>query len=242
MLTLHVETEDRGGGFGEIQILRNNVPVPITAATRAVAVQDRKRTDHYVVQLALGNNDIIVMARNAAGEIESSPDEKIQLSVVNERVPATTKPTLRLISVGVNRFGSPELTREHELKYAVPDARGVIEMMQSDNSRAVYELVDPILLTDERATLNNIKKAFEDIAARAKPDDVGLVFLAGHGVNLDGKYHFLPYDLRDLTLEGIRDSALTHEELARLLRSLQTTRMLIAIDSCFSDTFDEDMT
>ncbi|MBK8177140.1 MAG: caspase family protein [Rhodospirillales bacterium] len=242
MITLRVQTEDRGGGFGDIQVLRDNVPVPTAAGGRTTGDQNRARSDDYVVQLAPGKNEFVLKATNGAGEIESSPDEQIHFSVMNTATPAAGKPTLRLIAIGVNRFASPELTRDHELKYAVADARGVIEMMQSDQSRGVYDKVDAILLTDEQATLSNIKKAFDDIAARSQPDDVGLLFLAGHGVNIDGKYNFLPYDLRDLTLQGIRESALTHEELARLLRSLQTTRMLVAIDSYFSDNFDQDMT
>ena len=138
-LTLQVETEDRGGGFGEVQIQRNDAPVPITAITRGATVENRKRTDLYVVELAPGRNDIVLTARNGAGEIESSPEEQVRFSVVNERAPATPKPTLRLISIGVNQFGSPELTRQHELKYAVPDAAAVVEMMKSD-PRDAYDV------------------------------------------------------------------------------------------------------
>jgi len=245
-LTLRVELEDRGGGFGEVQALRDRVPVPITRATLGVAAQGRKRTDEYVVQLASGRNDISLSARNVTGEIQSSPEEQPQFSVVNEAAAAKTKPTLYVISIGVNKFGRQPV-QEHQLRYAVADAEGIIEMMKTDKSRSTYSNVEAVVRTDESATLENIKDSFSRVAERANSDDVGLIFLAGHGVNLDGNFNYLPYDLHDLTPDGIRDSALTHEHLVRLLRSLPMTRVLVALDTTvldtpFSDAFNEDTT
>ena len=94
-----------------------------------------------------------------------------------------------------------------------------------------------ILLTDEKATLDNIEHAFDDMAGRAKPGDLAFVFLAGHGVNLDGKYYFLPYDLPDLSPDTIRKHALTHDDLATRLSKFPTARVVVVLDTCYSGTF-----
>jgi uncharacterized caspase-like protein len=139
-----------------------------------------------------------------------------------------------MISIGVDQFASPDIPR---LANSKADAEGVLATMRSDKRHEVYSDVDAILLTDEKATLDNIEHAFEDMAKRARPEDLAFVFLAGHGVSLDGKYYFLPYDLPDLAPDTIRKHALTHDDLAARLSKFPTARVVVVLDTCYSGAF-----
>ena len=50
-------------------------------------------------------------------------------------------------------------------------------------------------LTDAEATKANIIAALKDIAGAVTPDDVVVIFLAGHGRTVDGHYYFAPSDM-----------------------------------------------
>ncbi len=144
---------------------------------------------------------------------------------------------MRLLAIGVDNFKSSEIPK---LANAAADARGVAQVMDQDKKRDVFADVDAIVLTDEKATLDAITHAFDDLARRAKPGDLALIFLAGHGVDLDGKYYFLPYDLPNLSPETIRTKALTHEAFAAALSKFATARTVVVLDTCYSGAFAVD--
>ena len=99
----------------------------------------------------------------------------------------------------------------------------------------------PIVLTDADATLANIDKAFDDLAGRTKPDDLVFVFLAGHGVALDGTYYLYPG--RPAGHPGRIDSqacALTYDDLAARLGKFPTARAIVVLDTCYSGAFAVD--
>lgn len=65
-------------------------------------------------------------------------------------------------------------------------------------------------LLDGQATLAGVRAAFLEQAAKTGPDDVFVLYLAGRGLALDGRYHFL-------ALEGIEGPGVfTHVLLAGL--------------------------
>jgi uncharacterized caspase-like protein len=66
---------------------------------------------------------------------------------------------------------------------------------------------------------------------------VVFVFLAGHGVALDGKYYFIPVDLPDTSDDAIRQHALTYDDLALRLSKFPTARTMVVLDTCYSGAF-----
>ena len=85
-----------------------------------------------------------------------------------------------------------------------------------------------------------IKQALIQVGKTAKPNDLVVLFLAGHGISIEGRYYFLPYDAK---LEGnnlkeqIKATALTQKNLSELLSALPTSRVAVLIDSCNSGAF-----
>ena len=230
-VVLHFEIVDRGGGVGPIVIRRGGVTISASGVTRSVLGNVRK--EERVVQLQPGLNLIGLSAFNFTKEIEIDPDDRPNFAF-RYKTSVAEKPTLRLLAIGVDQFLSKDIPH---LANAARDARGVATVMRENTRHEVYGEVDAIVLTDENATLINIDKAFEDLAGRTKPDDIAFIFLAGHGVDLDGKYYFLPSDLPDVSPDSIRHKALTHEDLADRLAKFPTSRAVVVLDTCYSGSF-----
>jgi uncharacterized caspase-like protein len=111
-------------------------------------------------------------------------------------------------------------------------------------------------LIDEAATKASIMAALGDIAAAATPDDVVVIFLAGHGRTVDGHYYFAPNDLgrHDPTLlariseaktddvydkavdAAFRAEGLGQDDLLPLIQGMQATRIAFVLDTCYSAT------
>jgi WD40 repeat protein len=230
-VNLKFEVEDRGGGYGPVVLRRQGAPVATGGSTRSV--QGKVRQEERNVTLQPGLNVVALSVFNGAKEIETDPKERPALAL-RVQVPVNDKPRVHVLAIGVDKFVSPQIPK---LVNAANDARGIVESLQQDKKREVYSEVDAILLTDEKATLKAITDGFEKLAATAKPDDLTVVFLAGHGIAVDGKYYYIPYDMPAMTQAAIVEHGLTHERLTQLLSKLPTARTMVVLDTCFSGAF-----
>ena len=230
-VTLKFELEDRGGGTGPIILRRQGAPVAAEGGTRSVS--GKVRQEERTVTLTPGLNLVALSVFNAAKEIETDPKERPGLAL-RVQLPANDKPKVHVLAVGIDKFANPQVP---QLANAANDARGVVEVLKKDHKQQVYSDVDAILLTDEQATLEAIMAGFDKLAKDAKPEDLTVVFLAGHGVAVDGKYFYVPYDMPGLTAEAMASHGLTHEKLAQQLGRLPTSRTMVVLDTCFSGSF-----
>jgi uncharacterized caspase-like protein len=64
-----------------------------------------------------------------------------------------------------------------------------------------------------------------------------LLFVAGHGLVHDGRYHFLPHDVGGATLEAVLAGGLGQTELAERIGALPTARTAVLIDTCYAGAF-----
>src|SRR6185295_16942753 len=98
------------------------------------------------------------------------------------------KPKLYAVVVGVSKYEKSELT----LKYAAQDATDFAAALKRQEG-GIYGKVDVKLLTDDNATREDIVGALEWLEGEVTARDVGIVFMAGHGVT-DNKqrFYFLP--------------------------------------------------
>jgi hypothetical protein len=140
-----------------------------------------------------------------------------------------------LAVVGVSEYRDPSLA---DLDFAKDDAVAVHSLYRQ------LGIPDEqvIKLLDQEATLANIKRSLgTDLVKHAtNPDDTVLIYFAGHGereadrssADSDGySKYLLPHDVRPDDLFG---SALSMEELSRILQRLRSERVVLIIDSCFS--------
>ena len=92
-----------------------------------------------------------------------------------------------VLALGVNKYRM----NEYQLNYAATDATSFAKALQVVGSTLFAE-VKPIALTDEQVNEADISSAINKIAQDAKPDDVFVLFLGGHGKSIAGRYYYYP--------------------------------------------------
>ena len=178
------------------------------------------------VRLDYGENELQIVVVTAEG-ISSS-----RSIILNREKP---QGKVWVAVVGVSRYASKGVT---DLAFAREDAAEVLAYYRE------FGVPDEqlIQLLDDQATLMNMKRMLgTDLANRAtNPEDTVIIYFAGHGKkeadtaapDADGftKY-LLPYDANPADLFS---SALSMEDVARILQRLRPERVVLIIDSCFS--------
>jgi hypothetical protein len=125
------------------------------------------------------------------------------------------------VTVGVNNYDTLP-----KLGAAVDDARRTAELFKS----AGFDLVQS--LADADATQAGILSLLEErIAPQTGPDDLVVVFFAGHGVTLDDMGYVLPRDARK---EAIAQTAISVQRLKESALRMKARHVVFLVDACFS--------
>ncbi|WP_256091511.1 caspase family protein [Candidatus Thiosymbion oneisti] len=140
---------------------------------------------------------------------------------------ARRRPALHGLAVGIGPYQDQALS----LEYGDDDAAAFAAALKAAG-RGLFRAVDVRPLVNQQATLAGITQAFGAVAAKAGPEDVFVLFLAGHGLVQDGRYHFIPWDLRYTNRKALRAGSLHEDRLRDLLAQVQARKSLIVIDSC----------
>jgi WD40 repeat protein len=137
------------------------------------------------------------------------------------------KPKLHIVGAGLCRYKSPTVPK---LDSPARVARDFTVSLRG-NSAKLYDKGEDELLTDDKATKDNLVDALARVAEKAGPDDVTVFFFVGHSMrDPKGGTFLLPYDAERKTLQtrGLSDA-----ELLRLLNRIPGRRVVL-LDSCYS--------
>lgn len=148
---------------------------------------------------------------------------------------AQRPPQLSIVAVGVNRYADPAI---QTLDYSRADAEAILQAFR-DGSRGLYTVKQSLLLANEEVTRGKWREALQNLktslTGHVSPDDLILLFLAGHGV-VDPKterYYFVGYDLQVADyLEGRYANCISWEDFRAL--SDIPCRKLVVLDTCHS--------
>jgi len=217
-----VEVRDAGGGIGEIRLYQNGKVVESAAVDRGLKDVTEANARHYRVSLLDGKNLFRVIAFSK-DRVQSTPED------VSVELAAPAKPAaLHVLAVGINRYKNSDL----DLNFPLADAAGVSAFFRKSGSRLFRE-VNILELHDAEATRAKILEAFQTLRTKAQPQDVVVVYFAGHGVMRARDWYFLaheithPEDDQEVTRAGV--SAAT---LAETLKSIQAQKVLLLLDAC----------
>ena len=136
------------------------------------------------------------------------------------------RPKLYVLAVGVSKYANPDFN----LGLAAKDARDFAAAFRRQKG-VLYEDVQVRLLTDDNATRDDIADGLEWLKREVTARDVGVMFLAGHGVNDNtGKYFFMPHnaDSNKLLRTGVAQG-----DIKDTLNSL-AGKAVFFIDTCHS--------
>lgn len=230
-IVLRIKQEDRGGGVGQLIVRRNGANVVTAGDTRSAAVQGG-RIDEVRVALQPGENEINLSATNASGQIEASALEqltvRIKLAADDSRLPR-----LHVLSIGVSKYKLSDLN----LVNAANDAEAMAKLMRETRHKLYREAVVTTLV-DKDAGNANITAAFGRLAKDVAASDTVLVFFAGHGIAVDGRYYFIPHDLPEQSMQAIVKHGFSQQQLSEMLAGLKASRVVLMVDTCFAGSID----
>jgi uncharacterized caspase-like protein len=134
------------------------------------------------------------------------------------------KPKLYVLAIGVSKYEDKNLT----LQFAAKDAKDFAESLLKEKG-GLYRDVVVKVLTDEKATRDEIIDGFDWISKETTSKDIAIVFLAGHGVNeKGGVYYFLPVNAN---IDRLRRTAVPFTEMKNTVTSL-AGKTILFIDTC----------
>jgi uncharacterized caspase-like protein/tetratricopeptide (TPR) repeat protein len=139
----------------------------------------------------------------------------------------------KLWAVVIGESSYKNLAPEQQLKYAHRDAQSFADFLKSPNGGG-FPASQLKLLVNQDATISSIRSALGTILPRsAEPDDVVVIFFAGHGVvenNSEG--YLMAYDSDPQNLYA---TALSVAEVDRIVTERLKARTVILIaDACHS--------
>jgi hypothetical protein len=226
----------------EVELLVNGRPLPPEAA-RPILLDARpielgsKVGDpyhrvthrfHLRVPLPLGAEEIHLRAvAYDDTDLGSDPVEIVLRRTGVEPVPGH----LYVLSVGVSRYRHADGRQLKNLRFPAQDARAVAARFQREG-KPLYEQVRVRTLTDEQATLANVRNELEWLQASVRPGQIDTVvlFLSGHGISVDGRYYFATHDMNLLNLP---DTVLSGQELREALGGrLRAKAVFLFVDTC----------
>ncbi|MDR1384578.1 MAG: caspase family protein, partial [Planctomycetaceae bacterium] len=132
------------------------------------------------------------------------------------------------VSIGISDFKDSNI---NNLGICHVDAQKMLELF---TSRCGVAKDNSLLLTNDKATLDNIRKIMkETLPSITKPGDTVFLFWSGHGGRTnDEKHEFLvPYDADTNNING---SMLFDETFGRWIQDLDGRKVLIVLDACHS--------
>ncbi|MGE0240194.1 MAG: caspase family protein [Parvibaculaceae bacterium] len=188
----------------------------------AIAIPDEDEVTTFDVPIPSQNAEIGIIARTKTGASEVKVVKVLWDGAFAEML----KPKLYAVVIGVSQYDSPDL----KLKYAAQDAKDFAAALERQEG-GIYGKVDVRLITDADARRDDIIEALEWLEGEVTARDVGMVFMAGHGVT-DNKqrFYYLPVDA---DMERLRSSAVSRDDLLATMSGLAGKAMMF-IDACHS--------
>lgn len=193
-------------------------------AEKMVCAREGQAT--ITIPLHAGQNRVGIVAYDAAGQASNTQN----LDVVSTSALAE-KPSLYIVAVGVSRY--PNMTPDQQLDFADDDARSVVEAFQQQiGATKPFAKVFTTVLLDDKVTVRSVEEALASLRAM-RPDDLGVVFFAGHGAKLaEGRMVFMT-NQASFTRASAEANGIGWDRIHSELASVRG-RVLMMLDACHS--------
>ena len=155
-------------------------------------------------------------------------DGRAALAPGQQGLAAQRKPRLFVLAVGISQYQRPDL----RLNFAARDAEQFVAAMQAQRGK-LYAEVTTKLMRDDEATLAGVKAGLAWFADQAAADDVGVLFLAGHGVQTPDQAYF--YAPADFDPARQRATGVDYRAIRSALDKFSTSgnKVLFFVDTCY---------
>jgi WD40 repeat protein len=232
-ITVKLQLVDAGHGIGRRLVVSLDghtqgdtyLPDSITQGSDVVLERTLPVSDPSVP------HTVKVVAYNAANLLASPPlTFEVGAFGAAEKLP----PRMYALAVGINNYTMPDW----KLGYASSDAAHFIDAMR-DVSRGAFSEYKPLLINNDNTkiiTADTIAAAFEAVAndSKLRPNDLFVLFMAGHG-SFDGeRYHFIPQDFDTAKGDTIAANSIDNDKLQALIASIKVDKRVVILDTCAS--------
>jgi WD40 repeat protein len=175
---------------------------------------------------AEGAYKLAVLARGADS---SSMSNAVEVSFIDK----TKLPTLHVLAIGINKYRDPQLT----LQAARQDAKTLCETMAKQaGGSGLFREVKTTLLLDGDANRAAVRKALAEVRRQVKPNDLMVVFFAGHGAKGNTGFYLLTAEANTKDDKTLAATALAGAELRATLGEVPC-QVLLMLDACHSSAF-----
>jgi WD40 repeat protein len=249
---MRIQVSEKGSKLGSVVVFVNGVQVVNTklsdeAKENGMEIEESETSGgksfqlKFPIPLNYGTNRVEIKAYNEFGIPQSYPGFDLE-----RKTPANVvlpKPNLYILSVGVNEY------QKNKLKFSVKDAEAMAEVL-SKNGKELYSAIHVKKLLDKDATKKGIEDALADIARNAKPEDVVLIYLSGHGNNASSRevkslFYFVPFDFNwssDSQAEYVaREQGIDAEYLNETFTKIKSHKVILILDACHSGSIQTAM-
>ena len=251
------------------------IPLPRREnAKRDSSIQvDLRKYRNYLFRHPDSTNTISIRAYNEAGWLKSPAiDLEYKVAAARSRGGAGSggnsawigqyDPKLYVITIGTSDYSGTKL----DLQYGDQDATMMAKALQAVGTALVQtDSLEVHCLTTAQvnstgvegtpinwhtAGKSNIKSLFDELKAKAKAEDIVVVYLSGHGVTQGGTDQTLFYYLtKDIASEDALSDpatrqayAISSEELTDWLKAIPALKQVLIIDACNSGQIVENLT
>jgi len=248
---VRIEVTDAPAGARDLRLFRNGSLVYVKHGDVAPAAG--RATLEATVPVVAGENLFTAYAFNR--DNVKSADALLTLRGADS---LKRTPTTYVLAVGVNEYAN----KNYNLKFASADATDFVEEVKRQRARVEPNgRIEVAMLLDGDATKRNIETALRRLSGEetgppaadapkslaqlqpAQPEDVVVVYFAGHGTAQKNRFYMIPHDLgytgeREIKsesgLQAILEHSLSDEELERILEPLNAGQIVLVIDACNS--------
>jgi hypothetical protein len=181
-------------------------------------------------RVAIGNDvsELIIEAKDGAGNLT-----RLKLPLNPQPLPPPDggfRGRKFAVIIGVSRYRDEGI---NDLQFADADARDVRDFLRRPEGGG-FKPDDILYLENEQATAESVNTALDRILSQAGPDDLILLFIAGHGGPDPNAPQNLYYVLHDTRIADLPRTALPMTILQEKLSLARAKRALVFIDTCHS--------
>jgi uncharacterized caspase-like protein/ribosomal 50S subunit-recycling heat shock protein len=173
---------------------------------------------------------IVVEAEDNSGSLA-----RVLVPVLARSATETTQTSGRryALVIGISQYKN-HLKGIGNLQYADEDAQSIYAFLQRPEG-GKFAQEDMLLLSNERATISQIRQALTSFVAKPSANDLLLVFLAGHGAPDPSAPQDLYVIAHDTNVDEMRDTALAMNDLRRYIeQNIRSRRVILLLDTCHS--------
>lgn len=206
-----------GAAIQSIEVLLDGRPFKARGRRVPAGVGELRTT----IKVPARDVEVGLVARTAGMASEIS---RIRLKWAGRTQYDFDRPRLYALLVGVSNYDDPEL----QLQYAAKDARDLAAALKVQEGGLYREVTTKVL---EDAEKGDVLDGLDWLSEQVTAKDVGLVFIAGHGVtDQRQRFYFLP---KGGNTKRLRRTGIPEDEIRDVVSGL-AGKVLFFIDACHS--------